>query len=248
MTIDTVPQLDNRLSIIIDEIEGRLHTFCNIRFRQIIYGGDFGGDLAIQLMDGIYGKENYRIYAVILPCYPNQLKDYIYYRLSDRKNVEFIDCGTKCVPSVKEKVVINGACSKIIEIIRDKEPFSSIEICGCFHPPRTLQSFFNYQKKQVVNKDYKFDTWWSMRTFKSGAIKYYLYLFAEFNPRICEFLSLKMDPTDKYWQWWRIHVCKTAIYKDVVMENVQEIWKNYGHDHMVRNILKLGGHINGWRN
>ena len=126
------------------EIIQRLKSFEHVKPKFVVYGGDFGGDLLIHYLDVVYGKDSYTIYASLLPCYPEKLKEYIRRRLKGRKNVVFVDCGDKCRIRVENGVLVDGACTKVTKM---HENSPGLELCGCFHPDGTLEKFLEYWKE-----------------------------------------------------------------------------------------------------
>ncbi|MFA6424685.1 MAG: hypothetical protein WCW64_00700 [Phycisphaerae bacterium] len=235
-------------SDLLSEIEQRLHRFSFVPNKQIIYGGDLGGDIAICLMDKVFGCECYTIYATILPCYPHQLKEHIFKKIYGRKNVKILNCGEQCVINTESNIVISGACSAIIEQIRNNEHGFNLEICGCFHLPNALSCFLQWNVDRYgENEKYRINNWWSYRNFGNGIQKICLYLFEGLNPRICELLALKTIASDDSFQWWRIHVCENKEYIDKCMYDLRELWKKEGQTKIINNILKLERGNNGWR-
>ncbi len=188
------------------EIIQRLKHFKNVSPKFVVYGGDFGGDLLIHYLDVVYGKDGYTIYASLLPCYPEELKEYVKRKLDGRKNVVFVDCGDKCSIRVENGVLVDGACTKVT---RMHENSAGLELCGCFHPDGTLEKFLEYWKEYTEKNGIKgeFNGYWTRKRV-NGKERVNVYLFGGLHHQLCQLLYFWHTKENPCWEWWRVMVCE----------------------------------------
>lgn len=186
----------------------RLKNFEHIPTKHIIFGGDFGGEIAIKLMEEIYGESNFKIYSVILPCYPERLKEDIFNFVNTRKNAIQIDLSSlSCQTDMSGQIVTKGLCSKISDIVTENEKTPSLEVCGCFFSNDSFQNFQNYHLKGMnPTLENFFREYYSQKTDISGQ-KNYLYLFQGIKEDDCDFFYFAANSEEKF-QGYKKHMCK----------------------------------------
>lgn len=226
---DGAPDLHSidALAELLTVLRHRLLKFSNIPHKHIIYGGDIGGELARQLMCGIYGELAFTVFAMDLPCYPDELREFIKKQVGTALNTVWVRGASECHAAIERGQVARGECSKIVSYVYDQRATPTLEVCGCFYASHALERFIRWNRPLVIkDRHNEFNAFWSLRV-ADGIERYYLYLFAEIPQIVCELLAFLL--ADQYahdWWHWRVHVCRTNNgYVDVWSDAEQRKWR-----------------------